>query len=390
LEEVVSTAREGNLSLRVAELGAEAAFERVSPAGALPDPVLSLGLMNRPLDDFGTDERMTMNVFELSQRLPWPGKLGFREQRMAYLAEAARFSASETEAVLTARVASAYFELAFIDRAIEIMVRTGSLLHEFLEVASALYEVGRGLQNDVLQAQIALAQVSEEIASAEQRRRAMAARLNALLGQEATAEIGPTHLPWEFPSLPSPDSLMSLAAGRRPGLHAARQRSLAAGAGVRAAARDGYPDFQFRVSYGQRPQFDDMATVMLGVTVPLWAGSKQHSIRREMEVEQAVEQARERDLLNETFARLVELTAESERARSLIELYETAILPQARAAVESAVSAYGVGQVDFMTLVTNELTVNRYEIERVRLATDYHRAQAEVEALIGGRLEVER
>jgi outer membrane protein TolC len=133
-----------------------------------------------------------------------------------------------------------------------------------------------------------------------------------------------------------------------------------------------------------------MATLMLGVTLPLWAGSKQHSVRREMEAEQAIEQAREMDLLNETFARLVELTANAERARSLIELHETAILPQARAAVESALSAYRVGQVDFMTLVTNELTVNRYEIEIVRLAADYHRASAEVEALIGGRLEVEK
>jgi hypothetical protein len=38
--------------------------------------------------------------------------------------------------------------------------------------------------------------------------------------------------------------------------------------------------------------------------------------------------------------------------------------------------------------VNSQLTVNRYEIEAVRLAADYRRAVAGLEALIGGSLEV--
>ena len=37
-----------------------------------------------------------------------------------------------------------------------------------------------------------------------------------------------------------------------------------------------------------------------------------------------------------------------------------------------------------MTLVENEMTVNRYEIESLRLAADYQRSLAELEALVGG------
>ena len=58
--------------------------------------------------------------------------------------------------------------------------------------------------------------------------------------------------------------------------------------------------------------------------------------------------------------------------------------------MESSLSAYRVGQVDFMTLVQSELTVNRYEIERVRLTAAYHTAVAEIEALLGGETEVIR
>jgi hypothetical protein len=40
-----------------------------------------------------------------------------------------------------------------------------------------------------------------------------------------------------------------------------------------------------------------------------------------------------------------------------------------------------------MTLLGNEMTVNRYQIERVRLTAEYHRAVAQVEAIIGNQLE---
>jgi outer membrane protein TolC len=65
-------------------------------------------------------------------------------------------------------------------------------------------------------------------------------------------------------------------------------------------------------------------------------------------------------------------------------LYQSSILPQARAAVEAALSAYRVGRVNYMTLVESEMTVNRYEIELVRLAAAHHQAAAEIEALVGG------
>ena len=77
------------------------------------------------------------------------------------------------------------------------------------------------------------------------------------------------------------------------------------------------------------------------------------------------------------------MRAAADRARALSELYANAVLPQARAAVESALSAYRVGRVDYTTLINNELTVNRYEIEAVQLTAEYHQAVAELEALVG-------
>ena len=220
----------------------------------------------------------------------------------------------------------------------------------------------------------------------DQARVALDARLNAMRGRGASAPGGALELPPPGPALPTVDELMGRAAEQRPALRAARERALAAEAGYKASRRALYPDITISLGYGQRPQFVDFVTLMFGINIPIWAGSKQLPLRNEMQALRAMEEAKELDLYNETFARLSELRAEAERARNLSNLYLTSVLPQARAAVESSLAAYRVGRVDYMTLVANELTVNRYQIQNVRLTAEYHRAVAQVVALVAAPL----
>ena len=387
IDEAVSLAREANPALRAARLRADVAAERVPQAGALPDPMLGFGLINRQIADFGsTAEPMLQNRIEFSQRLPWPGKLGFSEDRWERLANAGALDAEEVEQALIARVKTVYYRLAFMDRALLIMEDTRELLREFLDVSSTLYAVGEGLQQDVLQAQVAVASMTEDITVVEQDRLATAARFNALLGRAATVAIDDLDLPPPGEELPSVEALMALADAQRPALQAARERAGAAEAGYRAARRAIYPDFTVGMAYSQRPEFNDWLSFMVGISLPLWAGKSHTPLRREMAAMQAEEEARALDLYNETYARIAESRAEAERARKLVALYATSVLPQARAAVESSLSAYRVGKVDFMTLVQNELTVNRFQIQSVRLAAEYQRAVGELEALVASDL----
>ena len=382
LADAVSLARQANPMLLAARLTAEAAGERVRPAGALPDLRLELGLMNRMIGDPGsTVEPMTMNQVQVSQMLPWPGKLGFSRERTSRLAAAARLDAQEAERMLGARVRSVYYQTAYLDRAIAIMDRSRDLLRDILTVAQTRYGVGEALQQDVLQAQVAVARMTEDITAMGAERVGYAARLNALLGRSARDSVGDLELSFTTSPAPSADSLMRLAVQNRPALAAAGERTRAAEAAVRAARREIYPDLMVGLSYGARPQYADMGSVMIGITVPLWAGARQLPMRREMAAMESMTRAEALDLANQTFAMLVELAAMAERSRNLSELYGSSILPQARAAVESALSAYRVGRVNFMSVVENQMTVNRYETERVRLIAAYHTALAEIAAL---------
>jgi len=387
--EALRLAREANPMLRAARASARAAGERIGPAGALPDPQLQLALMNRMASEFGsTMDPMTMDQVQLMQMLPWPGKLGNAKRAARHTAVAAGADADEQERMLAAQVRMAYYEVAYADRALAVMEQTRGLLRDFTSVATTMYAVGTGIQQDVLRAQVEVARMSEEITRMAQMRIAAAARLNALLGREATSLIGAMELP-DLPAddLPSPDTLIAWALGSRPALRAGAERVAAAEASLVAARRELLPDFQVGVQYQRRPAFPDMVSLMVGINLPIFAAAKQLPMRREMAAMRDMSQAEFENLRNETIARIIETRARAARDRALGRLYRTSIVPQARSAVQAALASYRVGRVTFMQLVDNQMTVNRYETESFRLLADYHQAVGELEALMGRGVE---
>jgi cobalt-zinc-cadmium efflux system outer membrane protein len=73
--------------------------------GRLPDPILSLGALNFPVDTFNHDqENMAQLQVGISQALPFPGKLRQLEASASYLAKAASYDLDELKLQLVSRV----------------------------------------------------------------------------------------------------------------------------------------------------------------------------------------------------------------------------------------------------------------------------------------------
>jgi outer membrane protein, heavy metal efflux system len=386
LAEALRLAEAANPMLRAARASAIAASARIAPAGALPDPELQFGLMNRMVSDFGsTMDPMTMNQVQLMQMLPWPGKLGNARRAAARMAGAAQADALDQALMLAAQVRMAYYEVANADRSLEVMRRTQGLLRDFLQISTTMYAVGTAIQQDVLRAQVEVARMGEDITRMEQERVAMAARLNALLGREATTPVPAVELPEPGAELPPADSLIVSALERRPALVAGTERVAAAAATLAGARRELFPDLRVGVAYQSRPAYDDMISLMVGISLPIFAGRRQLPMRRQMAAMRDMAAAELLSVRNETIARVVEMRARAERDRNLTRLYRSSILPQARGAVQAALASYRVGRVSFMQLVDNQMIVNQYEIETIRLLADYQQALGELTALTGGQ-----
>jgi outer membrane protein TolC len=167
---------------------------------------------------------------------------------------------------------------------------------------------------------------------------------------------------------------------------------------VSLARREIWPDFTLGLQYGRGrgsasdalmpAETENMGSIMLGFTVPVFAGRRQLKMREEASAMENMVRADLADMRAQVEARIGELLAELDRARSLIALYRSDVLPQAHATVQSALSSYRVGKVDFMTLVDAQMTENKYRQELHVLIAEYGTAIAELEMTIGRELPV--
>jgi outer membrane protein TolC len=342
--------------------------------------------MNRSLPGLDLDPVLGMNELQLMQMLPFPGKLGAAGDVASAKAESEHARAADVSWDVRARAAMAFYELYQMDRSLEVAQETLRILQDLATTARTMYGVGEGRQADVLRAQVEIARMTEDITRMRTERVSAAARLNALLAVDPSVPVGSPMRP-SFPdTLPPLDSLVAAAERSRPMVQAAEAEVRAADADVRLARREIWPDLQVGVQYGQRPMEDGtdrMLSLMLGVNLPIFAGSRQLAMRREASAMREMAVADLQAMQAETRARVAELYAGAERARRLGELYQGTILPQAHTTVAAALAAYRVGSVDFMTLLDDQMTVNQYRQELFALEAQRGQALADLEMLLG-------
>jgi outer membrane protein, heavy metal efflux system len=183
--------------------------------------------------------------------------------------------------------------------------------------------------------------------------------------------------------------LQQLAETGRPMLRSGIHELNAAADGERLAAKEIWPDLQVGVQYGQRGGemgTERMGSLMLGASIPVFAKDRQSRMRDEAGAMKLMAAADLAAMRAETRGRVAASHAALTRARALSRLYRSSVIPQAEAAATSALAAYRVGGVDFMTLLDDRMTVNRYRQELFELEATEGKAWAELEMLTGREL----
>lgn len=372
LQRALKIALENNPGLSEIKERAKALSQIPDQVGTLPDPTLSLGALSLPTDTFSmTQEAMTQMQVGLGLTLPFPGKLSLRKEAAGFEAKAAGSDVREAQLVLVKNVRSSWWNLFFLDHAIEIVKRNQDLFRGLVKIAETKYETGQGLQSDVLLAQVELSKLLDIGFSLDSSRRSQSARLNALLGRSAALPIIlPDHAEEPLPSLPNETVLYKTALQKNPALESLRSSIKAAGTKVALAEKDYYPDFKIGAAYGARQGFNsngspraDLASFTVSMNIPIFTGTKQdraldqrkaEKLKTEYALQDGIVQVDER-----IDAALADLKANRERAG----LFKLGIIPQASQTVAAMLSAYQVDKADFLNLVRSEITLYNYETE---------------------------
>jgi cobalt-zinc-cadmium efflux system outer membrane protein len=370
----------------------EVTRERPLQAGSLDDPMIGLGITNLPTNNFSfRTEDMTQKEISITQRFPYPGKRSLRVEAAEKEAEAALWDYEETKVKITRELKAAYHELAFVNRAIEVTEKNREILKLLNKISETKYSLGQGIQADLLKSQVDLSKMIDELIILAQTKRSLKSRLNTLLQRPPFSPLGEPEEMVLARFSAEPEELLKEAEENRPLLQSAKRMIEKNRASLRAAEKDYYPDFDVKFAYGQRDdgpngRRSDMVSAMVGFNIPFWYKSKQ--AKRVAESQKEIRYARDQyqALANEIRFLLGEKLTEIERTEKQIELLKTGIIPQAALAFDSALQAYRVNKVDYLTLWDNLMTLFRYEIQYYRLLTDQRKSVVEIEGALGRSL----
>ena len=153
-------------------------------------------------------------------------------------------------------------------------------------------------------------------------------------------------------------------------------------AALALSRKDGTPDLSVGYMVQQRTGNPTMQGAQFTVNLPLHRDRlRQEVAEGELRVRAAQQGEQARRL--EASYELRQAYAAAQTARQMSDLYDQAILPQAELARDSAQASYSVGNVDFLTVITNYTAIYSYELDDRRQRADYEIAIARIEGLTG-------
>lgn len=360
---------------------------RIPQAKALPEPMLEYGYAGNitpiPPYDIQKGDPSSARMLSFSQELPFPGKLGLKSQMAATEAESEWWNYEQTRLNVVAEVKDGYFDLFYLTKALETVTKNKDLLEKFAKIAEARYSVGKGIQQDVLKAQVEISKLIEQSTMLEQRRDTVVARINSLLYRDPEFPLGK---PEEIKPQILPQTLTELnqlALANYPTLKMQRRKLDREQLGIRLAEKDFYPDFSLKFTYQNRPILPEMYGVSVGVKIPLYFWQKQRPAVAEAAASKAAEQKRLENLTTLLYFKLKDKYLAATTAERLVSLYGTTIIPQSSLSLESAISGYEVGKVDFLTLLDNVVTLLNYELSYYEQLSNVEKAVSAMEPLVG-------
>lgn len=361
-----------------------AARARPSQEGSLPDPMVNTAYHNESFDRLtqGSGDFSYLR-FGVEQEIPFPGKLGLKEDVAGREAEreGALYRAGVLD-VLT-RLRLAYDDYFLAHQSLEILGKNRSLLEKLEQAAEARYRVGEGTQQDVLRAQLELSILLGRLTSLEQTRQSSAAKLNALLNRPPLAELGRPAPVEKSPLRYTLEDLEKLARERSPSLDAARLAVARAESSLRLARRQYYPDFVLRADYFNKAALLPEWEVGVGVRLPLYFWRKQSFGVEEAAAGASEARSSVQATAQDVVAKVKDFYAQADSADRLVGLYGSAVLPQAELSLDSASASYQVGQVDFLTVLNNFTVLNDYRLRYYEEVADFDRALAQLEQAAG-------
>ncbi len=394
LDSLISYAISVSPKVQLLKSKRDVAGSKIEQGTNLPDPMLTLGLVNMPTNSFSfTQEPMTGKTIGLTQAFPFPGGLSAKSDVIAMDTLIVEQEIGDLENEIRKNVSSLYYDLQLVREEKVLAEESKDLLNQISEVVKSKYEVSEASLQNIIQVEVQITRVQDKIESLIGKENGIIAELNAYLLRDELSLIETEDIsPITF-SKYSSSSLIKAANEYRPflrGIQLSEQKSKLM---ENVADYNYYPNFQVGIQYTQREyssltgqNWNDFFSIVVGVTLPLGYGSKYSSQVEEAKYLQMLyrdQYSSSIQTLNQSFGRIV---AKLNELQSRDKLIDGTLLPQAEQALQASLADYQVGRIDFVNVINAENDILKIKTDLIKIRTEYSKNIAQLEFLVGSEI----
>lgn len=387
VQELLLLAQQNNPDYASMRFEAQAAQERVLPAGALPDPRLRVEWMDITKAGAQNPTLLPGNVgstrYTLMQDLPWFGKRDLKKGVAEQEAQASDGVAHTTWLDLAARVKAAYAQRYYLYHTQKLSQELLDLTTRLTQVAQVRYAGGLAAQQDVVRAQVEQTEVQTELVALANESRQVDARLNALLARPANAPLAePLQLrPVPLAQLDT-ETLAQRVRQHNPQLFTEDARIKSAELARDLSIKNRYPDFTLAIAPTQVQSGISEWGLMLEINIPLQQSTRRAQ-EREAQAALSAAQARREGVANQVLADLSDNLAGIDAAQRTEQLVVSSLLPQAELTFQTAMAGYENGKLDFATLLDAQRQVRQARQSQLKAQLEAQLRLAEIEKTVG-------
>ena len=335
----------------------------------LPDPMLSMGLLNLPSDGFAFDqEPMTQMKVGLAQTFPRGDSLAIRQQQLDYQADQHPYQREDRKAKIRVTVSQLWLDALKADLTIRLIERDRGLFEQLVDIVKASYSSAQGntRQQDVISAQLELARLDDRLTAVNSQRDTALMNLSEWLSLEALQAVSATFAEnMSLPTVPDlADNIQQLLKRtdnmgliqlltQHPAILSIEQSAKAGETAVKLAKQKYKPQWGVNASYAYRDDDPlgksraDFFSIGITVDIPIFGHTQQDS---EVAASRLSAQAIETDkrlLQQRMLSQMLSLYQQDVRFEQRIAGFQLSILPQIQEQADASLSAYTTDDGDF-------------------------------------------
>ncbi|WP_283709939.1 TolC family protein [Pseudoalteromonas prydzensis] len=351
-------------------------------AGTLPDPVLTLGLMNLLTDSFAFDqEGMTQLKVGVSQMFSRGDSLELKQQALAQSAQQYSWLRADRLVQVKTIVIESWLNAYRAQQSIALIEQDKALFTQLIDITESSYasSVGKTRQQDIIRAQLELTRLEDKLVMLEQQFESAKKRMSqwlpmSMLTQPVSAKRNDISPLVDFAALKF-EQLMPLLIAH-PAIVAIEQ-SVAAKQTEIAVAKQSYkPQFGVNMGYGYRddtPMGDsraDLFSVGISIDLPLFTDNRQDqqvnaaiAMAESAKTEKLIALQKLKGMYFKEFSQL-------SRLQQRDALYQTKLLPQMAEQAQATLNAYTRDDGDFSEVMRARISELNAKIDALNIEID--------------------